>query len=104
MGEWYLDKTCGLLRGKEGVSVGSVKTLLQVSEWKSIPFQSVYLRFIPIDYEWMQNLFPTHGLIRSESPITIDSFSVRIDVSSLFRMIPHQSETNSHPVRIRLRA
>ena len=43
-------------------------SLLQVSEWKSIPFQSIYLWFIPIDYEWMRNLIPTHGLIRSESP------------------------------------
>ena len=24
------------------------------------------LRFIPIDSEWMRNLFPTHGLICSE--------------------------------------
>ena len=27
MKEWYFDKICGLLRGKEGVSVGSVKNL-----------------------------------------------------------------------------
>ena len=52
---------------------------------KSIPFQSVHLRFISIDYEWMRNLFPTHGLIRSESP----NDSVRL------RFILFQSELMS---------
>ena len=49
-------------------AVMSQRSLLQVLEWKSILFQSVYLRFIPNEYDWMRNLFPTHGLIRSESP------------------------------------
>ena len=44
-------------------------------EMKSIPFESVHRRIIPIDYEWMRNLYPAHEFIHSEGPI--DSVRLR---------------------------
>ena len=81
--------------------VGANVSLLQVLEWKSILFQSVYLRFIPIDYEWMRNLFPTHGLIRSESPN--DSVRLRLILFQSKLMSQVYSEwfrTNQNQIRI----
>ena len=60
---------------------------------KSIPFESVHLQFIPIDYEWMRNLFPTDCSTYSFEwkaewlhPIMINSFSVRKKI-----LIPFES-------------
>ena len=57
----------------------------------------------------MRNLFPTRGLLRSESPndyarLWFILFQSELIFSSSFWMIPHRSEQNSHSILIRLMA
>ena len=85
------------------ISPGRPNTSFRI---KSITFQSVHLRFIWSILNKSEICFRRTDSFVVKVRITrfdYDSFfSVRIDASSSFRIIPHQSEQNSHSVWIRL--